>query len=102
MIAYADAGANCTNLWCDYISTQFDPAHILSELGFSIVFEILQVVVVVWLWRKVVKPRIFAQVHQEIDAEHDITHHGDHLHEGPTWCSEDQQQLDEWLDRDQE
>lgn len=76
----ADAGSHCTNFWCDYVSTQFDPAHILSELGFTIVFELVQIVLVLWLWRKIVKPLIFRQVHKQIDAEHNIVHHDDHVH----------------------
>lgn len=68
----------CTTLWCDYYHTQVDPAHVLSELGFSIVFEILQAVVIYVLWRKFIKPRWFAKAHIEFDEEHGLTHKGDH------------------------
>ena len=74
-----EAGHQVT-LWQDYLSTQFDPAHLLSELGFTIAFEILQLVLWVWLWHKVIKPRWFAQAHAAIDAEHGVEHHEDHLH----------------------
>jgi hypothetical protein len=66
-----DAVAAHCNLWCDYVHTQFDPAHLLSELGFTIVFDF----VLLWLvWGKILKPRIMKQVHAELDAEHGITH----------------------------
>lgn len=67
----ADAAAPNCNLWCDYVATQFDPAHLLSELGFTIVFDFI----LLWLvWGKILKPRIMKQVHKELDAEHGITH----------------------------
>lgn len=74
----ADAGSHCTTFWCDYVSTQFDPAHLLSELGFTIIFELLQVIVIVVLWRKAIKPLIerrINKVHAELDAEHHVVHH---------------------------
>ncbi len=74
----AEAGASCTTLWCDYVATQFDPAHLLSELGFTLVFTLVELLI----WRKLIKPRIMnaikREVHTEIDTEHGIVHHGDH------------------------
>ena len=68
----AEASAHLP-LWQDYLQTQFDPAHLLSELGFTVVFDFL----IGWFfWGKLIKPyldRRTAQIHQEIDAEHGVT-----------------------------
>lgn len=52
--------------WQDYLSVQFDPAHCLSELVFSIIFELLQIVIVAVIVRK--------RCHPKFDAEHGLTH----------------------------
>jgi hypothetical protein len=49
-----------------------DPAHIMAELGWTII----QDVILVWLlygtlWKKVVLPRL----HEKFDKEHKIVHH---------------------------
>lgn len=62
------------SLWIDYLSVQFDAAHLLAELGFSIVFELVQLVVVVFLWRRIIKPRLVKDVHKQIDSEHGVDH----------------------------
>ena len=55
-------------MWRDYLSVQFDPAHLLAELGFSIAFELAQLVLIVkWL-----KPRL----HKRFDRDHNLTHNG--------------------------
>jgi ABC-type nickel/cobalt efflux system permease component RcnA len=76
----AEAGTACTSLWCDYLSTQFDPAHLLSELGFTIIFDLI----LVWLvWGKLIKPYLdkrVNQAHTDFDTDHGITHHEDHVH----------------------
>lgn len=70
----ADATTTCTTFVCDYLHTQFDPAHLLSELGFSVLFEAIQAVVIYVVWRKFIKPRWFAQAHQQFDEAHGLTH----------------------------
>lgn len=61
-------------LWQDYLATQFDPAHLLSELGFTLVFDGILAV----LWRRVLKPRLIRrtidEAHHEIDASHGMAH----------------------------
>lgn len=61
-----DAGSVCTTFVCDYVSTQFDPAHLLSELGFTVVFELVQL----FLWVRLLRPRL----HRRFDREHGIEH----------------------------
>lgn len=38
IVAVAEA-AKHLSLWQDYVQTQFDPAHLLSELGFTLFFD---------------------------------------------------------------
>ena len=52
-----------------------DPAHIMAELGWTVI----QDVVLIWLlygtlWKKVIFPRL----HDKFDKEHAIEHHDDH------------------------
>jgi hypothetical protein len=66
---------SCTTVWCDYLHTQFDAAHILSELGFTIVFDLVLLFLV---WGKVIKPfltRKLSKLHDDLDAEHHVEHH---------------------------
>jgi hypothetical protein len=62
------------SLWQQYTAVQFAPDHLLSELGFSIVFELVQFIALALLWRKVIAPRLTARIHKQIDAEHGIEH----------------------------
>lgn len=73
----------CASFVCDYLQTQFDPAHLLSELG----FELAQVLLIGLLWRRVLKPKLIRSVHAEIDQEHGT----DHL---PHHCVDDRQSSD--------
>lgn len=59
------------NLLCDIVQTTTDPAHIVAELVFNLVFDGLVLYV---LWGKILKPRLMRQVHKELDAEHGIVH----------------------------
>ena len=52
-----------------------DPSHIIAELGWTGI----QDVVLIWLlygtlWKKVILPRL----HEKFDKEHAIEHHDDH------------------------
>ena len=54
-----------------------DPAHIMAELGWTII----QDVILVWLlygtiWKKLILPRL----HEKFDKEHKIVHHEDDQH----------------------
>ena len=75
MLAAGDHGAQ--TFWEEAWQIFSDPAHILAELGWTII----QDVILVWLlygtlWKKVILPRL----HEKFDKEHSITHH-DHDHE---------------------
>lgn len=50
--------ASNLSLWQDFIATATDPAHILSELVFSVVFELIQFAFIVILWKQYIKPRL--------------------------------------------
>ena len=74
-----DATAGDLSLWEEAWSIFTDPSHIIAELGWTII----QDVILVWLlygtlWKKVILPRL----HEKFDKEHKITHHDheDHSH----------------------
>lgn len=52
--------------WQDYLSVQFDPAHLLSEFWFTIVFDVL-LIGVGWKAIKALVARISHQEHTEHD-----------------------------------
>ena len=59
-------------VWQEAWSIFTDPAHIMAELGWTII----QDVILVWLlygtlWKKVILPRL----HDKFDKEHAIVHH---------------------------
>lgn len=66
---HEEAGAG---LWEEAWSIFIDPAHIIAEMGWTII----QDVILIWLlygtlWKKVILPRL----HEKFDREHKITHH---------------------------
>ncbi len=54
------------SFWQDYLNIQFDPAHLLSEVGFTVVFDGL----ILALGGKLVKRYIRRTAHEE-HSEHD-------------------------------
>ena len=64
-------------VWQDAWSIFTNPGHIIAELGWTII----QDVILVWLlygtlWKKVILPRL----HEKFDKEHKIVHHEDDKH----------------------
>ena len=64
------------SLWGEAWSIFTDPSHIIAELGWTII----QDVILVWLlygtlWKKLILPRL----HDKFDKEHKITHHDHQL-----------------------
>jgi hypothetical protein len=41
-----------------------------------LVFELLQLLLIAYLWKRIIKPRL----HAEVDEDHGIVHHRDHIH----------------------
>jgi hypothetical protein len=74
----ADQGATCPPYHLckeDILQTVLSPSHIIAELIFSIVFDLVLIFLV---WGKLIKPyvkRKLDQAHQELDAEHGVDHH---------------------------
>lgn len=66
----SEYGQHCTT-WCDIVHTVTDPAHLIAELVFNIVFDGL---ILFLLWGKIIRPRLFKQIHKEIDTEHGVEH----------------------------
>lgn len=62
------------SVWEEAWSIFTDPAHIMAELGWTVI----QDVILIWLlygtlWKKVILPRL----HDKFDKEHKIVHHDD-------------------------
>ncbi len=63
-------------VWQDAWSIFTNPGHIIAELGWTII----QDVILVWLlygtlWKKLILPRL----HEKFDKEHKIVHHDDEI-----------------------
>ena len=62
-------------LWEEAWEIFTDPSHIIAELGWTII----QDVVIIWLlygivFKKIILPRLRKEIHKEIDEEHNISH----------------------------
>lgn len=62
-------------LWEEAWAIFTDPSHILAELGWTVI----QDVIVIWLFygivfKKMILPRLRREIHKEIDEEHNIKH----------------------------
>lgn len=81
-ILYAAEGHDAgTSFWDELWSITFDPAHIVSELIWQLVFDGLFVALLYGVvFKRWLLPRIRREIHEDIDEEHGIEHHGDHIH----------------------
>jgi hypothetical protein len=69
------ADAAPEGLWSEAWSIFIDPSHVIAELGWTII----QDVVIIWLlygivFKKMILPKLRREIHKEIDAEHNISH----------------------------
>ena len=61
--------------WQEFLELLVDPAHILFEVVFTLVFDVLIIAVGYnILIKKVIIPKLRKDIHREIDEEHGITH----------------------------
>lgn len=52
-----------------------DPSHILAELGWTVIQDVLIIGLLYGLvFKRVILPKLRKDIHEEIDAEHGITH----------------------------
>ena len=61
-------------IWQEYLHVQFNPAHIMAELGFTLVFYGLVIALLLPLFRKTVN-NINNTLHRELDEEHGVAPH---------------------------
>ncbi|MFM6982256.1 MAG: hypothetical protein ACKOWP_05775 [Microbacteriaceae bacterium] len=67
--------------WEEVWSIVSDPAHIIAELSWQLVFDGLFVAFLYGvIVKRVIIPRLRKQIHAELDEEHGIEHHDDHIH----------------------
>ena len=70
-----DAHEAAGGLWAEFWALFTDPAHAMTEIAMSIVWDVIvitliyQILVKRWLY-----PRWLRRAHQEIDAEHGVDH----------------------------
>ena len=62
------------NLWHDYLDVALDPAHILAELTFTLIFDGLVIALLLPLF-KAAMINIKKSLHKELDEEHGIPTH---------------------------
>jgi hypothetical protein len=81
---FAEAGHDSTepvSFWDDVISITFDPSHIVAEVFWQVVFDVVLVAFIYGIvFKKWILPKLRHQLHKEIDKEHGIEHHDDHIH----------------------
>lgn len=66
----------------EYWSILTDPAHVAVELTLMALIDGM-ILGLLWpLIRRLINHRL-DRLHRELDAEHGITHHGDHIHLDP-------------------
>ena len=58
-----------------FVEIATDPAHILAELVFTLVFDLV-IIAFIWgvIFKKLLLPFITKKVHEEIDVEHGYSH----------------------------
>ena len=67
--------------WDELWSITLDPAHIVSELIWQIIFDGLFVAFLYGVvYKRWLLPRLRHEIHEDLDKEHGIEHHDDHIH----------------------
>jgi len=71
----ASAHEHAGSFWDEFFHLASDPAHLLFELVFSLVFDVL-IVSIIWgvVIKKVIIPKIKKDAHAQFDEEHGIQH----------------------------
>ena len=81
LFAAATAHDEALSFWDELWAITFDPAHIVSELIWQIVFDGLFVALLYGvIFKRWLLPKLRKEIHEEIDEEHGIEHHDDHIH----------------------
>ena len=60
-----------------------DPAHVAVEITLTILLDVV-LLGMFWPMLKTYVNSRLARQHEQLDAEHGITHHGDHVHREPS------------------
>jgi hypothetical protein len=69
------------SFWDEVVSITFDPSHIVAEVFWQVVFDVVLVAFIYGIvFKKWILPKLRHQLHKEIDKEHGIEHHDDHIH----------------------
>ena len=80
-ILAAEAHNAGLSFWDELWAITFDPAHIVSELIWQLVFDGVFVALLYGVvFKRWLLPRLRREIHKDLDAEHGIEHHDDHIH----------------------
>lgn len=64
-----------TSFWDEVISITFDPAHIVAELFWAVIFDVIVITLLLnVVFKKYILPKLKKDIHEEIDDEHGISH----------------------------
>jgi len=64
-----------TNFWDEVINITFDPAHIVAELFWAVIFDVIVITLLLnVVFKKYILPKLKKDIHEEIDDEHGISH----------------------------
>lgn len=72
----ADVHSHSTdgNVWESAWELITEPAHAITEVFYSLLFDALLIPVTILVYRKIREPKLRAQIHAEIDSEHGVDH----------------------------
>lgn len=64
-----------TDFWTEVINITFDPAHIMAELFWAVIFDVIIITLLLnVVFKKYILPKLRKDIHKEIDDEHGIEH----------------------------
>jgi len=67
-------GTEGESLWQETFELITDPAHAITEVFYSLLFDALIIPVTILIYRKLREPKLREEIHNEIDKEHGIEH----------------------------
>jgi len=62
------------NVWESAWALITEPAHAITEVFYSLLFDALLIPVTILIYKKLREPKLRAQIHAEIDNEHGLDH----------------------------
>lgn len=67
-------GAEGESIWQQAFELITEPAHAITEVFYSLLFDALLIPVTILIYKKIREPKLRQEIHAEIDNEHGIDH----------------------------